>query len=279
MMTSDSKDTVEGKRSAGDASRVAGKTHWAVYLSLGLTIFIGGLLTAPYVERGLATLGYMPGANDADILNRTVMMQNDDHQTLAALGARLASVESASVVQNETLSNVTARLAEVETRPNIAGKSASVNLAPMDQRISALEENHKNLVQSRENEKTLKAVVVAHDYDSKVRALALELTPLINAAIRADARGADGTVWENIKGWARSLVVVRPIDDLEGDGLAVRLSRAEKAISKGTMTGLRKAVDEISPIEGFAAEVLAPWLVKAHDIINATDTGVDEAQK
>jgi hypothetical protein len=57
------------------------------------------------------------------------------------------------------------------------------------------------------------------------------------------------------------LVTVRPVGaDVEGDGAAARVARAEAALAKGDLAA---AVAELDGLGGAAAEVAAPWLAEA----------------
>jgi hypothetical protein len=77
----------------------------------------------------------------------------------------------------------------------------------------------------------------------------------------AQAPDGDGLL-EQAAGNLMRLVTVRPVGaDVEGDGAAARVARAEAALAKGDVAA---AVAELERLEGAAAEAAAPWLAEAH---------------
>jgi hypothetical protein len=76
------------------------------------------------------------------------------------------------------------------------------------------------------------------------------------------ARAPEGEgLFQQAAGNLMSLVTVRPVGaDVEGDGAAARVARAEAALESGD---LAVAVTEVEALDGAAAEAAAPWLAQA----------------
>ncbi|HSJ98287.1 MAG TPA: mitofilin family membrane protein, partial [Myxococcota bacterium] len=76
----------------------------------------------------------------------------------------------------------------------------------------------------------------------------------------AQAPDGDG-LFDQAAGNLMRLVTVRPVGaDVEGDGAAARVARAEAALEQGNLAA---AVAELEGLEGAAAEAAAPWLAEA----------------
>jgi uroporphyrinogen-III synthase len=77
-----------------------------------------------------------------------------------------------------------------------------------------------------------------------------------------DTVGADENGWfDRLIGRISELVTVRPVgDDVEGDGPAARVARAEARLATGD---LASAANELDQLEGAPAEAAASWLAAA----------------
>jgi hypothetical protein len=76
----------------------------------------------------------------------------------------------------------------------------------------------------------------------------------------AQAPQGDGLL-QQAAGNLMSLVTVRPVGaDVEGDGAAARVARAEAALDGGDLAG---AISELEALDGPAAAAAAPWLAEA----------------
>jgi hypothetical protein len=76
----------------------------------------------------------------------------------------------------------------------------------------------------------------------------------------AQAPDGDGLL-DQAAGNLMRLVTVRPVGaDVEGDGAAARVARAEAALAEGDLAA---AVAELEGLQGPAAEAAAPWLAEA----------------
>jgi len=104
--------------------------------------------------------------------------------------------------------------------------------------------------------------------------LAAEFDDVARAALTADhtipGEGFITRIWNGLLG----LVTIRRIGEVEGDGVNARIARAENALRGDD---LRSAVEELRPLEGAAAESVAPWLARAETRL-AVDDGVAAIQ-
>ena len=292
-------DALEGEILGREESAQKKSTHWAVYLSLALVIFIGGLFAAPYAERAMVMLGVADDEPAAADLSGFIadMSQTVDAQSakIDSLSGVLTALEKYEDAQNDEMKDIVRRLRAIEARPVVtAGEGVvaapvdlssihirlealeahtshviGVDLTDVEARLAALEAQEVRTVASDEAVRSLKTFTLEAEHAALVKALAAEFKPLIPDALRADARGVDEGVWANIKGWAKTLVVVRPTDDLASDTLAARLGRAEKALDEGTLQGLQTAMVEVTGVAGPAREVLMPWLMKANEALQS----------
>jgi hypothetical protein len=82
----------------------------------------------------------------------------------------------------------------------------------------------------------------------------------------AQAPDGDGLL-DQAAGNLMRLVTVRPVGaDVEGDGAAARVARAEAALAGGDLAA---AVKELEGLKGAAAEAAAPWLAQARARLQA----------
>lgn len=90
----------------------------------------------------------------------------------------------------------------------------------------------------------------------------------ITSRIVHAARAPDsGGLLEQAAGNLMSLVTVRPVGaDVEGDGAAARVARAEAALGEGDLAA---AVAELQELDGAAAAAAAPWLAEARQRLAA----------
>ena len=95
-------------------------------------------------------------------------------------------------------------------------------------------------------------------------ALAASFTPLARQVLRAEAAPADAPWYRRLLGNAVTLVTVRPVGDVAGDGSPERLARIEARLAEGA---IRAAVREAKLITGPGGDLLRPWILKAEDRI------------
>ena len=76
--------------------------------------------------------------------------------------------------------------------------------------------------------------------------------------VHAERAPEGDSLFEQAAGNLMSLVTVRPVGaDVEGDGAAARVARAEAALESGDLAA---AVAELEALDGAAAAAAAPWL-------------------
>jgi len=311
MRHSKKDDALEGEILGRDETPLPPKTHWAVYVSLALMVFIGGLFAAPYAERAMVMIGLVddtaPTDGYSEMIASTQSQIEAQNAKIKSLSDVLAALEKYENAQSDEVKAIVARLRALEVRPvpsggQISAPSLDLGLAvePLIARIEALEAHSGHpigtdlsAVEARlahleqrglqtavvdEAVVSLKALSVAAEHAETVKRLSADFQPLITEALRADARGVDEGLWANVKGWAKALVVVRPTDDLTGNTLAARLGRAEQALAEGTPEGLEKAAVDITAVAGPARDVVLPWLNKANEALGAMKApALDEA--
>jgi hypothetical protein len=89
---------------------------------------------------------------------------------------------------------------------------------------------------------------------------ATEIARAAEAELAADA-GGNESWWRRMTHRLSEIVTVRPVgEDVAGDGPLERLARAEAALRAGN---LAKTVDELSGLQGEAANRAATWLAGA----------------
>lgn len=92
------------------------------------------------------------------------------------------------------------------------------------------------------------------------QALRTSLPQYLEAARDAAAHAKDETFLDRLATNAQSVVRIRRVGPVEGDGAAAVLSRVEAAAASGA---LEDVVAEAQSLDGAAAKALAPWLEKA----------------
>ena len=122
------------------------------------------------------------------------------------------------------------------------------------------------------------------------RALLKELAPALEKAREEAAKADDETFLDRLVSNAQSIVRVRRIGPVPGEGALAVLSRMESDMRASDLSGVLR---EAAKLKGPAAEALKPWLAKAemrqaaisaldtveHKLLKQPETGLDAAVK